>query len=121
MSRIDEIKARAEAATPGPWDVYVDIWEDPKGRRSPRPWIFNNDGQEDQSLLTPKDLLFINHARDDIHYLLAEVERLQKRVAELEQITGQCPDCGHKQTLEYLKTAVCEGCVKGVLSDEWIY
>ena len=51
--RLEEIRSRAEAATPGPWEIGVTY----------------NHG---------RNATFIAHAREDIPYLLAEVERLQK-------------------------------------------
>jgi len=82
---IEAIRARAEAATPGPWkfgsncivtdndDVlytYVDRAPD-----DDECWISCMD-------IKPEDADFIAHAREDIPDLLAEVERLQERVSQ---------------------------------------
>lgn len=70
--RIAEIKAREQAATPGPWrysDVACEIW--------------NEDGDtvvggvdSEEVSISDTDTAFIAHARTDIPALLAEVERL---------------------------------------------
>jgi hypothetical protein len=74
MLNLDEIKARAEAATEGPWE-YAPVFQflrstvKPKGK-----WaifcidtLFTNDA----------DMAFIAHARADVPALIVEVERLQ--------------------------------------------
>jgi hypothetical protein len=66
--RLNEIKARAEAATPGPW---VDWLDNPCDESWARSW--------------PQDAEFIGHARQDVPDLVAEVEWL---TAALEEIAG---------------------------------
>lgn len=64
-AKLAEIKARCEAATPGPW--YADgwaLWDDDHGE-----FVELHD--------TDPDAQFIAHARSDIPALLAEAERLQ--------------------------------------------
>ena len=67
---LEEIKARHEAATPGPWElsrdagIYIDRDED---------YCICGIGNE-------PDAEFIAHSRTDIPALLAEVERLQKAI-----------------------------------------
>lgn len=65
MTRLDEIKARAETATPGQWlsvrSVSVEVDD---GRGS----IF--------SVANQRDATFIAHARSDVPWLVSEVERL---------------------------------------------
>lgn len=67
------IKARAEAATPGPWawggDVLFgrDHWDGPL-------LATRVDGQR------AEDADFITHARADVEVLLAEVDRLRGKV-----------------------------------------
>lgn len=77
--RVQEIRDRLEAATPGPWEAWAGLTHD--GERqdgiSPRGdlnidvcfTIISPQGSEDAE--------FIAHAPDDIEFLLAEVERLQ--------------------------------------------
>lgn len=63
---LDEIKAREQAATPGPW--YTDGWA-----------LWDDDLNEFVELHdTDPDAQFLAHARTDIPALLAEVERLTK-------------------------------------------
>ena len=80
MDRIAEIRARLEAATPGPWEAvkwedydhmngYVETW-DVEGPDH------DGDGNGQQ------DAEFIAHARDDVPFLLAEIERLSTALAE---------------------------------------
>jgi len=77
MDRLDEIKARCDKATPGPW--YKEGWALP-----------NEDGEyiellDDTENNGPANAAFISHAREDIPYLLAEVKRLNA-LSELDQI-----------------------------------
>mgnify|MGYP003502698628 CR=1 FL=1 len=53
--RIAEIKARAEAASKGPWNSH---WSSPRAN--------------------PNDTDFIAHAREDVPALVAEVRRMRK-------------------------------------------
>ena len=75
--RLDEIRARAEAATPGPWAAE---------REDDYEWIVVGGTYEpdcryviaDCGFDSPQsNATFIAHAREDIPYLLAEVERLR--------------------------------------------
>jgi hypothetical protein len=75
--RIEEIKARAEAATPGPWNLSA-RGNHPEDNR----WV--DDGRYDicmvygcNSLPSEGNATFIAHAPEDMLYLLAEVERLR--------------------------------------------
>ena len=75
------IKARCEAATPGPWKPYIE------GRNhwSGSSFIMTGEGAtrgEDIELTgaTEADYDFIAHARQDIPRLLEEVEGLRKLV-----------------------------------------
>lgn len=78
---LDEIRARAEAATPGPWKYDLCDW----GKRTSCAvrhgghLIIGFDGG-----LRENDASFIAHARNDIPSLLAEVERLSKENEMLE-------------------------------------
>jgi hypothetical protein len=71
--QLDAIRARVEAATPGPW----------KAQR----WCSNNPSVAEAwgltGMRTFADAVFCGHAREDVPALLAEVERLQAREAEL--------------------------------------
>lgn len=69
-SELATIKARAEAATPGPWEWGGDV-------------LFGRDNWDGPLLATrvdgqrPEDADFIAYARADVEVLLAEVERLR--------------------------------------------
>ena len=59
--RIDEIRARCDAATPGPWELDQDVWH----------------GDECIAEINrPANAAFIAHSRDDIPYLLSEIDLL---------------------------------------------
>lgn len=86
--RVEQIRARAEAATEGPWVIdstEPSIW-------SPRVIVIGNytaaDLYESPAWEdgTAEDLGFIAHAREDVPWLLAEVERLQRDVDHLRGI-----------------------------------
>jgi len=84
VARLAEIKARAEAATPGPWEFdYKSYYE-----------IAVYDGDENRigvcSLgnMLPEDQAngwFIQRARKDIPALVAEVERLRAALEKIEK------------------------------------
>ena len=106
MSRIEEIKARAEAATPGPWSAADEreLWreEDPSIEPS---WCVSQmrPGFEAMSPTegylgdvfttagffegTEADARFVAAAREDVPYLLRLVEVAHARIAELEANT----------------------------------
>lgn len=70
---IDAIKARADAATPGPWEakcIHVYMGGEGQYRVGPpnRPPSF-------QGVVSPSDAEFFAHAREDVPALVAEVER----------------------------------------------
>ena len=68
MGRLDEIRARCEAATPGPWEVKV------KGNTVESHQVMSPGNGPICSAISPKtkNAQFIAHAREDIPYLLAE-------------------------------------------------
>jgi hypothetical protein len=76
---IEEIKAREQAATPGPW-----IFEKSQGGYVHNHHITvlygqaDNDEEDAKIVMKPQDLEFACHARTDIPALIAEVERLTK-------------------------------------------
>jgi hypothetical protein len=76
------IKARCEAATPGPWRSYIEGRDHTSGSSfimtggTPR-------GEDiELSGATPADQDFITHAREDVPLLLAEIENLRRRLRE---------------------------------------
>jgi hypothetical protein len=82
---IDEIEARANAATDGPW--CTDSWEIYQGTEYV-PGISMWIGETCRGSSTPEqdraDAAFVAAARTDVPALLAEVRRLRAQVAELE-------------------------------------
>lgn len=99
MTRLEEIKKRAEAATPGPWrhrdhldsgDEYHDVLSDEMDRgvtNSPDWVIVFNAGQccKECHCVPPEiaDVEFASHAREDIPYLLGRLEAFAKHEAHL--------------------------------------
>ena len=100
---LDAIKARAEAATPGPWNLDSTDWakKSPSGIRwiadssvpqavvwvTPEPWDWENDDSDDDEIAQMvTDATFVAHARTDVPALIAEVERLRTGIR-------RCPDC----------------------------
>lgn len=63
--RISEIRARCEAATPGPWDIILN-------------------GHNIKVERTPANIDFIAHAREDIPYLLAQLAERDKEIERLD-------------------------------------
>lgn len=82
------IRARAEAATPGPWLVDADFGLAsapgivPAGfpKTHKRPIVGNS---ETRGGVWDDDATFIAHAREDIPALMAEIDRLRDRMAAL--------------------------------------
>ena len=75
---LDEVKARCEKATPGPWtaDVVGNY------ARVPETEADGDEGVND-TFLTAENALFIANARSDIPRLVALVERLLDRKLEI--------------------------------------
>lgn len=77
MDRLSEIRARCEAATPGPWDYKTN--RHPNSNGTPWGWLDGPAGNMCWSGCQSRvDAAFIAHAREDIPFLLAEVEKLNK-------------------------------------------
>ena len=94
--RLNEIRARAEAATPGEWAARKDQFIEWFGivALNDEHWSTvttwpvlsgDNDYGPAGGITNAADATFIAHAREDIPYLLAEVERLRE---ELDDATG---------------------------------
>lgn len=75
MDRLDEIQARCDAATLGPWEFTPGgaIYHDPLKL------IAHVLGSGEDSV---SNASFIAHSREDIPYLLAEVKRLRDLLAD---------------------------------------
>lgn len=84
--QLADIRARADAATPGPW--CTDAWEIYQGTEY-QPGLSMWIGETCRGTTSPEqdraDATFVAHAREDVPALLAEIQRLTDRVAELER------------------------------------
>ena len=86
------IRARAEAATPGPWRVVEDIeWGTGAAeyhwyRYVDGPTDYGDEYGYEYQILSREDAAFIAHAREDIPALVAEVERLQAELARVRPV-----------------------------------
>ena len=82
MDKLDEIRARCEAATPGPWAEKTNCH--PQCNGEPWGWISGANGNITWGGNAGRtDAAFIAHAREDIPYLLAEIKRIQKHAENL--------------------------------------
>ncbi len=81
---LKEIEARAEAATPGPWQAIdpADFSNQHPGWDVNGPYTIHDD--EDQGFMDGRTANFIAHARQDVPALCEEMRRLKDRVKELE-------------------------------------
>lgn len=100
---LTEILARADAATPGPW--CTDAWEIYQGTEylpGLSWWI----GETCRGTSTPEqdraDATFVAAARTDVPKLVAEVDRLRTRVAELEAARTTAAADRDKQIITWL-------------------
>ncbi len=83
MSRLDEIKARCDAATEGPWSAKGGFTSDPMIEVYGQTVFINPDLDGDP--IQPEvwaDVEFIAAAREDVPWLVSEVERLERWKAE---------------------------------------
>jgi hypothetical protein len=101
--RLQEIKNRAEKATPGPWEPQEpwgtcgNSWGRVKGPKSTRQYY--------GSMCFDKmdDVEFIAHSRDDVPYLLSKVEAAEKLAQAAEKLlaTTTPQDCTHGEEASY--------------------
>lgn len=85
---LNMIKERAKKATPGPWYADDERWP---GNANLQYW-FNTHYDGVGAAATKADAEFIAHAREDIPRLVAEVERLSKRLSEAESLLSEAHD-----------------------------
>jgi hypothetical protein len=95
--RLAAIRARAEAATAGPWraDWKGTNHYEITSQASDNPysfWVMTD------SSARGEDLDFAAHARQDIPDLLAHAEALARRVADLEELARSLSERVHKQS-----------------------
>jgi hypothetical protein len=107
--RLAEIRARAEAATPGPWTAEFVFAEDERDRPDLEhywddhsEWAYNAEPfriegpmvveNGEFSALSGPDADFIAHAREDVPYLLERVEALEKVAQEAREVAETITD-----------------------------
>lgn len=122
--RLAEIRARVDAATPGPWTVIHDArthW-DRKGNEYPGGYhVLESQqlGDMECGAMFKADAVFVCHARQDIPDLLAALDAARADVARLREIeryarqvaghfgdgANNCPTCltprGHRDDCPY--------------------
>lgn len=84
-TELELIRARTEKATPGPWQVErtEDVWSISAEAGDIVQTVYESDWQyEAGGVQRIGDAEFVAHARDDIPLLLAEVDRLQAKIAD---------------------------------------
>lgn len=84
--KLDEIEARADAATEGPWKVdeyeALDVWS-PAGLVSSAAPVKTDERKPEA------DAEFVAHARSDVPALVAEVRRLRSLGADLARLMSE--------------------------------
>ena len=104
---LEDIKARCEAAEPGPWVMrHEGKGNVPEYRPAWKAGAFSDDGDTAQAIANEG---FIAHAREDVPALVAEVERLQKQLAAAVvdiHCNWMCRVCKHRvRGMEWVKCA----------------
>lgn len=102
--RIKEIRARCDSATPGPWEEEKYYHGEPYEQYIKSAAVIANKGESaytitrnDWSNPVEADLDFIAHAREDIPYLLREIDRLRQWINDLQSgMYVNCVYCGHQ-------------------------
>lgn len=102
MSRLDDIEARTELATPGPWRSARDprggdylIFDNDPSPYGPTPIVLEGKDRNG-GVLHGDDAEFIAHAREDVPWLLARVRELEQALSpaldELDDYMGADPE-----------------------------
>lgn len=91
MTRLEEIRKRYEAATPGPWEVKGYRPYDTEGPNAPPilragPVDVRNDNMK-------ADADFIGHSREDIPWLMEMVEKQERALKKQWQYLTHLPEC----------------------------
>lgn len=106
-TRIEEIGARAEAATKGPWEVSIDYSGPESGScETGYARVFGPGADEIVEYTHREDCEFIAHARADVPWLLDQLAEKDAELARLTRIVEiktahinrllPCPDCRDK-------------------------
>lgn len=90
MSGIDEIRARCDKATPGPWTWEGDILLTSASEYLVLKPFYDDDKNEISTCVMPYNAEFIGHSREDIPFLLAEIGRLTAENEQLKLSTEIC-------------------------------
>jgi hypothetical protein len=91
MGKVDEIRARWAAATPGPWTHCVWYGTDDGGWAAIGPHHEEDDGISDEpgcdaEQCAERDAEAIAAAPSDVAFLLAELDALRERVSALDKV-----------------------------------
>jgi len=85
---LEAIKARCEAATPGPWHYHLDNLIAHPNEDYPilvEAGSYEGLSREQQKALVRNNRIFVAHARSDVPALVAEVERLRAALEDCEE------------------------------------
>lgn len=96
MTRLDEIEARVNAATEGPWEVKTD------GALS---WVSPHGAYSDYYA----DNVFIAHAREDVPWLASELRAARAREEQLRSALLLCEDALVDDALDWHEAHVGRG------------
>lgn len=101
-TEIEAIRARADAATPGPWRTHADVPRAIVALGAPHESLLGLDVEENAIVFSQYDATFIALARTDIPALLDEVARLRR---EAQRISFALP---HNTDETTLRKALCK-------------
>lgn len=87
-AELGAIKARAEAATPGPWEMVKGSDQRYDVFREDGDTAVTDAGYGRGSIAMFEDVMFIAHAREDVPALVAEVERLRAALEAVSAVYG---------------------------------
>ena len=108
---LDQIEARIEAATEGPWSVYTTRG----GTYVTRPDLLGV-AREWSLVWQDGDAEFIAHAREDLPRLLAAVRAVEALHCRetVQAITGDCAteECDHEDECPTIPVDVCAECYR---------
>ena len=111
MLNIEEIKAREQAATPGPWKWKKDVLTAPvPGYVVIKPFL--EDSPEKVTIcILPNDMKFIAAARTDIPALIEQHEQDQQQIATLKKaLELACADAADEQCPHEFDLYTCKKC-----------
>jgi len=101
--RIQEIRARCDTATPGPWETALDVGK--KYYIAPPSYGIRDFCYLSGGFDREQDASFIAHAREDIPYLLSQLAASQRRAQDARN--ELCQRCGRYKEAH---KGACDGC-----------